>query len=114
MEQLNKVELRGIVGSVCEKVVGDKIITRLTVATNYVYKANDGSVVIETTWHTVSKWSDTPLGIQKGDSVEIIGRIRNYKHIDIEGNEKSASEILAYSVIALEREPLVVEEKKDN
>lgn len=105
MEQLNRVELRGIVGSVRESKVGDRMITRLTVATNFAYKDSEGCAVIETTWHTVSTWSDAPLGIQKGDSVEVIGRIRNQRYMNAAGEDCTCVEIFARNVVKLDKRP---------
>ena len=50
MEQLNKVEIRGIVGSVYVKDFGNTKVANFSVATNHAYKSQDGSLVIETTW----------------------------------------------------------------
>ncbi|MBQ6957007.1 MAG: hypothetical protein IJP77_00430 [Bacteroidales bacterium] len=49
MEQLNKVEIRGIVGSVYVKDFGNTKVANISVATQYGYKSKDGSAVIETT-----------------------------------------------------------------
>ena len=53
MEQLNRIEIKGYVGSVRTTIIGGKAMTRLSVATSCAYKSNDGSVIIETTWHNV-------------------------------------------------------------
>lgn len=103
MEQLNRVTLRGIVGSVRESKVGGQVITRLTVATNYAFRAQDGTPVIETTWHNVSMWSDAPLGIQKGDSVEVVGRIRNQRYVNAAGVDCTYVEIIASNVVKLDK-----------
>lgn len=49
MEQLNKVELRGNVGSYKLQTVGEKQVIRFTLATNYAYKDKTGAAQIETT-----------------------------------------------------------------
>ena len=49
MEQLNRVELRGTVGSVYVKDFGNTKVANFSLATNYVFKDRDGCPVIETT-----------------------------------------------------------------
>lgn len=49
MEQLNKIEIRGIVGSVYVKDFVNAKVANISVATNYGYTSRDGSAVIETT-----------------------------------------------------------------
>ena len=41
--------IRGIIGRVNVKDIGDTKVANLSVATVYVYKSHDGGVVIETT-----------------------------------------------------------------
>lgn len=88
MEQLNRVELRGVVGSVRESKVGDLIFVRLTVATNYMYKSKDGSPVIETTWHQVEKFFDRSPEFKKGDKVYVLGRLRAQRYTRENGDEQ--------------------------
>ena len=49
MEQLNKVELIGTVGTIRMTEVGEASSARLSLATNYAYRSKDGAAVIETT-----------------------------------------------------------------
>lgn len=99
MEQLNRVELRGILGVFRVMPVGDTRYATMSVATNYCFKDAEGCAVIETTWHLVTVWEgkDCPdLSIfQKGDSVHIIGRLRNRRYVDASGLERNQTDILA-------------------
>lgn len=99
MEQLNRIELRGNVGSVRLQAVGDKQVAKLTVATNYIYKGKDGEPVIETTWHNVTAWEGKNIAnlnkVEKGDKVHILGRLRNQKFIGNDGVERTAYDVLA-------------------
>ena len=54
MEQINKIELRGIVGSVRLQHINDKEMAKFTVVTNRAYKNKEGAPVIETQWHNVT------------------------------------------------------------
>ena len=102
MEQLNSVTLRGIVGSVRVQDVQDRKVANFTVATNLAFKCRDGEAIIETTWHNVTAWSggktaDLAL-LQKGQCVEVYGRIRNQRYTGADGMERSSIDILAREV----------------
>ena len=56
MEQLNKIEIRGIIGSVHVKDFTNAKVANISVATNYTYNAKDGGIIVETTWHSVVAW----------------------------------------------------------
>ena len=102
MEQLNRIELRGYVGSARTTNIGGKAMTRLSVATSCAYKSNDGSVMIETTWHNVVAWeSDTTkecLDIQKGDTVFVCGRIKTSNYTCSDGMTRTSTEVVANEV----------------
>ena len=80
MEQLNRVELRGTVGSVYVKDFGNTRCVNFSVATNYCFKDREGCPVIETTWHRVIAWENQDTAdafrMKKGDSVHVLGRLR--------------------------------------
>ena len=48
-QYINRVELRGIVGTSRVTEVGDRNIINFSLATNYAYRDRDGYPVIETT-----------------------------------------------------------------
>lgn len=52
MEQINKVELRGILGVLRVMSVGDTRYATMTVATNHTYMDGEGNPVIETTCYS--------------------------------------------------------------
>ena len=101
MEQLNRIELIGIVGAVRTHNIADKVITRISVATNYAYKDKDGCYVIETTWHNVTNFGEC-VELGKGDSVHIVGRLRQQRYVDANGNDRISYEIVASSVEKIE------------
>lgn len=111
MEQLNQVSLRGTIGGVNLSNVGGKTMQKLSLATNYVYKDKDGYSVIETTWHNLVFWGDDVF--QKGDKVEVSGRIRNTRYTDKNGEEHYATEIIVSKITKLVvEEPLECEMAK--
>lgn len=102
MEQLNKVELRGIVGTIrIQRVRGSKI-ARISIVTDYLYQNREGEQVCETTWHFVTIWQKDSLialeEIKKGDGVYIQGRIRNTIFRDSNGEERAMPEIIANKI----------------
>lgn len=92
MEQLNKVELKGFVGRADTKPIGDTMITRFSVATNYAYESN-GSPVVETTWHSCVSFDKKAAELKTGDNVHLIGRIRRQRFTDTEGQERDMVDI---------------------
>ena len=99
MEQLNKVELRGVLGVLRVISVGDTRYATMSVATNYCYKDAEGRAVIETTWHLVTAWEGKACAdlssFQKGDRIHVIGRLRNRKYVDNAGIERTQIDIIA-------------------
>ena len=99
MEQLNKVELIGVVGSVKINKMGDALCARLSVVTNFAYKDRNGGAIVETTWHNVvafdGKDKDCLEDIQKGMTVNVVGRLRNVRFIGVDGEDRTVTEILA-------------------
>lgn len=106
MEQLNKVELRGILGTIRLQNVGGSSYVSMSVATNYAYKDKEGYAVIETTWHNVKAWEGRNTcdlnTLQKGDKVYVLGRLRCMKYISNDGQEKTAWEVIASQVKRIE------------
>lgn len=93
MEQINRIELRGIVGSVYVKDFGDTKATNFSLATNYACKDKSGCVIIETTWHKVIAWDAPP--IKKGDTVHVLGRLRERRYVGSDGSEQRFFEVIA-------------------
>lgn len=107
MEQLNRLEIRGNVGSVNILNVGDTRVAHFSVATNFAYKGRNGEPVIETTWHNVTAWEGNkgipPLEvIAKGTPVYVVGRLRSQKYTASDGTEKTITEVLANTVETVE------------
>ena len=99
MEQLNRVELRGTVGSIYIKDFGTTRCVNFSVATNYCFKDREGYPVIETTWHRVLAWENRDTAdafkMKKGDSVHVLGRLRIQRYTGADGTEREAIEIIA-------------------
>ena len=99
MEQINRIELRGLVGSVKLQEVGEKKVARITVATAMAYNDRSGAAVIETQWHNVNAWEGKRIEcldrLKKGDKVWLFGRVRYNKFTGADGLEHNSTEIIA-------------------
>lgn len=101
MEQLNKVELRGIVGNARTQKVGNQSVTRFSVATDYIFKATDGTPVVETTWHNCTAWTDTApdaVRLERGKGVHLTGRLRAQRYVDANGIDRHNVEIIVQTL----------------
>lgn len=106
MDQINKIELCGIVGSARKDFIENSgaFHAAFTVATNYAYRGDNGDPVIETTWHRVEAFTgreikeETLRTIDKGCKVHVIGRLRNVRYIGGDGIERTMTEIIATCV----------------
>lgn len=106
MEYINKVEIKGFVGTAKTETVLDKKICKLSVATNYAYKSRDGMAVIDTTWWNVTaskggKIKQLPE-ITKGDAVHVLGRMQMKRYTDAAGNERTLYEVVASELEIIE------------
>ena len=99
MEHLNKIELRGIIGSVRIQNVADTKVANLSVATNSAFKSHGGEIVIETTWHNVVAWEGSGIApldqLTKGAPVHVCGRLRTRRYMASDGTERAVTDIVA-------------------
>lgn len=110
LQQLNRVQLRGYIGSIKVQTIGSSKVARFSVATNYAYKDAQGYCVIETTWSNVVAQNITCLdSLKKGDAVEVIGRLKNQRYTGTDGIEHYVTEIIAQTVTPI-TEQLKMEE----
>ncbi len=108
MEFINKIEIRGLVGSAHSFTAGGKNMLKISVCTERRMKDRSGNEMIEVTWFNVSategdKIHDT-AAIRKGNAVHVKGHIRNMKYTDSDGSDRYYSEIVADSLEKVERE----------
>lgn len=108
MEQLNRIELKGTVGSIRVQTFSEKHVARISLVTNYVYKSKDGDPVIETTWHNISAWENKSFPdlntIQKGDRLYVVGRLRNQRFLGNDGVERTVCDVNAYKLQKIDTE----------
>lgn len=114
MEQLNRIELIGIVGSVKLIDISSCRCARLTLVTSYAYRAADGTVVVESTWHNVSAFQSKQIScldsLVKGSRVHVVGRLVNRRCTGEDGTERSYCEVIANRMDPMDgKEPLQCE-----
>jgi len=98
MENLNRIELKGTVGTVKTYDVGDAKVARFSLATCYTFNNRQGGPVVEVTWHNVSAWQSNSIsleGLAQGAQVHVIGRIRTQRYTAADGSERTIYEVLA-------------------
>ena len=102
MEQLNRVELRGIVGSVRIQTYDESKMARIGLATNFAYKDREGTAVIDTSWHNVIAWEGRGIQgldkIGKGTKLHVLGRIRYQNYTGVDGIDRTGTDILASQI----------------
>ena len=114
MEQLNKIELRGVVGSVRIQSYEVNKMARISLATNFAYKDRDGTAVIDTSWHHIGAWEGRNIQhldkIGKGTRLHVIGRVRYQNFTGVDGVDRVATDILANRLTILnDEEPMQYE-----
>ena len=99
MEQINRIELRGLVGYVRLQEANKKKVAHITVATSMAFNDRNGAAVIETQWHNVTAWEGKRIEclekIKKGDKIWLFGRVRYTKFTGSDNLEHNATEIIA-------------------
>ena len=98
MEQINKIELLGIVGSVRFQYINDRQMAKFTVVTNRAYKNKEGAPVIETQWHNVTAFEGKNVQdlerIEKGRAVHLWGRLQVQRYTGVDGVERTAVDVI--------------------
>ena len=105
MEYLNKVEFAGVIGTVRKNDVADSKVANFSLCVENLFKKNDGTSIIETTWIQVVAWNGSRIdfeSIEKGKNVKVDGRLRTCKYTSSDGNERCFYEVIAHSVKVIE------------
>lgn len=76
---INKVTLIGNLGKEPEiKTIGDKKLSKFSLATSESYKDKNGEWQQKTQWHNVTSWSEVKA--EKGDTLYVEGKIEYREH----------------------------------
>ena len=99
MEDINRIELQGRVGTLRTNTVNGTMVANFSLATDLLYKNREGAGVAETTWHNVVAWSGRDMPdlskITIGMPLYVSGRMRTTKYTTAEGTDKYFYEVLA-------------------
>ena len=101
MDYINKVQLRGRVGYLRRRFVGDMEVASFSIATEETFRKRTGEMATVTTWTDCDAWSSQNVdlsGLESGCEVEVFGRISNRKYTDAEGLERKVTEVKVASL----------------
>ena len=108
MQQINRVELRVVVGAVRTANVSGKKVYDFSLATNRAFKDRSGTAVIETQWHQITTL-DSPGSanegldhLDKGSKVYLTGRLQYDRYDGADGIEKFRTKIISNRVVVLD------------
>ena len=103
----NKVQLIGNLGAKAEikTLESGKSVANVSIATNEVYKNQQGEKVTETTWHNIVAWGKQAEILDKytdkGTEIAIEGKLTNRSYTDKEGIKRYATEVLVNEILIL-------------
>ncbi|HLT07158.1 MAG TPA: single-stranded DNA-binding protein [Cyclobacteriaceae bacterium] len=101
----NKVQLIGRLGAKAElkSTAGGKVFTRVSMATNEIYKDANGGKVKQTTWHNLVAWGKTAEIIskytEKGSEVTVEGKLINREYVGKDGVKRQTTEVQVTEVL---------------
>lgn len=108
MEHLNRIEIRGRVGTVRTNEVNESKVANFSVVSEFLYKTREGIATSETTWFNVTAWQNKDMPdfsqLIKGSPIYVAGRMRSVRYTSAEGVEKQFYEVLANKIRILSEE----------
>jgi single-strand DNA-binding protein len=106
---INKVILVGNVGKDPVVRYFDKGVAKATfpLATSETYTNQQGETITSTEWHNIVLWRAlaevAEKTVKKGAQVYVVGKIKTRSYVDKDGNNKYITEILADTMLVLEK-----------
>jgi single-strand DNA-binding protein len=106
---INKVILVGNVGKDPVVRYFEKGVAKATfpLATSETYTNQQGENITTTEWHNIVLWRAlaevAEKTVKKGSQLYIVGKIKTRSYVDKDGNNKYITEILADTMLVLER-----------
>jgi len=111
---INKVILVGNVGKDPVVRYFDKGVAKATfpLATSETYTNQQGETITSTEWHNIVLWRAlaevAEKTVKKGAQLYIVGKIKTRSYVDKEGNNKYITEILADTLLLLDKKQAAV------
>ncbi len=114
MEQLNRIELRGNVGTVKYTPGGNPPFAHFSLATSKAYRGKGGEAIIETQWHNVVAFEGRNIKdlekLTKGAKVYVVGRLKDNRFTGSDGVERTVTDVIANRISFIDdSEPLECE-----
>ncbi len=109
MQGVNEVTLLGTVGKdpVLKEIGTENKVANFSLATGKSYKDKQDQWQEKTTWHNIQAWNKLAekavKSIGVGTMVFIKGEISNREYEDKDGNKKHITEIIASSILVLNK-----------
>jgi single-strand DNA-binding protein len=106
---INKVILVGNVGKDPVVRYFDKGVAKATfpLATSETYTNQQGEMITSTEWHNIVLWRSlaevAEKTVKKGTQLYVVGKIKTRSYVDKDGNNKYITEILADTMLVLEK-----------
>ena len=106
---INKVILVGNVGKDPVVRYFDKGVAKASfpLATSETYQNQQGETITSTEWHNIVLWRAlaevVEKTVKKGAQLYIVGKIKTRSYVDKDGNNKYITEILADTMLVLEK-----------
>jgi single-strand DNA-binding protein len=106
---INKVILVGNVGKDPVVRYFDKGVAKAAfpLATSETYTNQQGEIITTTEWHNIVLWRAlaevAEKTVKKGSQLYIVGKIKTRSYVDKDGNNKYITEILADTMLVLEK-----------
>lgn len=103
----NKVQLIGNLGNKPEirSLESGKKMARFSMATNEVYRSQNGDKVTETQWHNLIAWGKVAelaeKFLEKGTEIMIEGKLINRNYTDKEGVKRHVTEVQVNEILLL-------------
>lgn len=101
----NRIQLIGNLGADPEikAMEGGRKLAKFSVATNEIYRNQEGDLVTETQWHRLIAWGRTAEVaeefLKKGSEVAVDGKIQTRSYTDSEGEQKYLTEVVVNELL---------------
>ena len=99
MENINRIELQGRVGTVRTNLVNGTKVANFSLVTDHLYKTRDGIAISETTWHNIVVKQSGLAGVceqyvKRGTPLLVVGKIQTRSYEDNAGQSRYVTEIV--------------------
>jgi len=105
----NSVRLIGNLGEdpKVRKLDSGKTVANFSIATNEIYRDNNGEKQSETTWHRLVAWGKqaeiAEKYLKKGSEIALEGKLTNRSYDGKDGEKHYVTEVLVNSILMLDK-----------